>query len=535
MVQAQSKIESNPAAALLLLDSIRSPEEMDRGNYMQYIVADIQARYKTYQDIRKDTLIFEAQKYFDKEDNPYQAALANYYTASVYHENKITEKELEYFMLAEHYARIANDSLLLSKSQHSIGNFYYEKNVYDSAIVNFRKTLNYYPKNRSTESSRLNVIKTIGLSFYSTGKMDSAYYYFEKGLQMSDQFHNHDFHVIFIHMLGITLREQREYVKAGEYLRTAFSETSNPEEAQRIHIGLMKLYNTANRLDSAKHYASLFKEDVWKNAYVYSRRDMYNSLAEFYQKSGDYKNALHYSNLHKEALQEINEANNFDRIAEADRRHKATLHQKEVDRLNMRNYLYLLIGVSVILIILVVTYFNNRTMRLKRQRIDERNKLLEDQSQVQQKLLEHQDESLTYMQGIYRNIVTEWVEIDKQVKSLAKEFGAKEEPELYVKIKKMVESFRQNTNEQLVGQAKEHFQKLPYGESVLSSLKDKELLLFMLYYCGYKRNDVAILLGVRPHKENMNFRKLDLRNKLLKAGMPKDDIGQILFAEDNED
>lgn len=174
-------------------------------------------------------------------------------------------------------------------------------------------------------------------------------------------------------------------------------------------------------------------------------------------------------------------------------------------------------------------------MRLKRQRIDERNKLLEDQSQVQQKLLEHQDESLTYMQGIYRNIVTEWVEIDKQVKSLAKEFGAKEEPELYVKIKKMVESFRQNTNEQLVGQAKEHFQKLPYGESVLSSLKDKELLLFMLYYCGYKRNDVAILLGVRPHKENMNFRKLDLRNKLLKAGMPKDDIGQILFAEDNED
>jgi hypothetical protein len=57
----------------------------------------------------------------------------------------------------------------------------------------------------------------------------------------------------------------------------------------------------------------------------------------------------------------------------------------------------------------------------------------------------------------------------------------------------------------------------------------------MLYYCGYKRNDVAILLGVRPHKENMNFRKLDLRNKLLKAGMPKDDIGQILFAEDNED
>jgi hypothetical protein len=152
---------------------------------------------------------------------------------------------------------------------------------------------------------------------------------------------------------------------------------------------------------------------------------------------------------------------------------------------------------------------------------------------VHAKLLEHQHESLTYMQGIYRSIVDEWVDIDKKVKSLAKEFGVKEEPELYMKIKQMIENFKQNTNQQLVVLAKEHFLKQPYGDSAVSTLKDKDLLLFMLYYCGYKRNDVAILLGVNPHKDNMAFRKLDLRNKLLKVGMEQYDIEKILFSEEN--
>ena len=533
--QAQTKIEDNPSEALLLLDSIRNPSGMDQDSYMRYVLLHVQAKSLMRKDIKSDTLVFDAQRYFDTKNDPYMSALAHYYSAGVYHANNTPDKELEHFMLAGHYARKAGNNLLMGKSRHSIGNLYYEKGVMDSAIVNYKQALDYYAKNGGMETFRLQVMRFTGIAYQAEGKLDSAYYYFDEGLRYSKELDNVPSQVSFTHMLGMLYRKKGDHQKSADYLRTALAETTDQQEAIWICLRFLKLYHNQNQPDSAKYYSDLMKEHLAKITYPRTLEDLYKSLSSYHEENGDYKEALHYNNLLLDVTRQINESNSLQKLSEADKKYKAALHKKELDSLLMRNYLYLLGGISLVLIVLVVAYFNNRTMRLKRQRIDERNKLLEEQSLVQQKLLEHQDESLTYMQGIYRNIVTEWVEIDKQVKSLAKEFGAKEEPELYVKIKKMVESFRQNTNEQLVGQAKEHFQKQPYGENVLLVLKDKELLLFMLYYCGYKRNDVAVLLGVRPHKENMNFRKLDLRNKLLKAGMPKEDVEQILFAEDKED
>ena len=86
LVRAQSIVENNPQEALLLLDSIPHPQEMDKNHYMQYIVARVQARYKTYQDIKNDTLIVEAYKYFDDKNDPEKSALAHYYTSCVYNQ-----------------------------------------------------------------------------------------------------------------------------------------------------------------------------------------------------------------------------------------------------------------------------------------------------------------------------------------------------------------------------------------------------------------------------------------------------------------
>ena len=533
--QARTKMEANPAEALLLLDSIENPSQIDQDSYMRYVLLHVQAKSLLRKGIKNDTLIFEAQKYFETKNDAPRSALANYYAAGVYHENNAPDKELEHFMLAAHYARKAGNSLLQGKSRHSIGNLYYEKGVMDSAIVNYKQALDHYAKSGGMDSYRLQIMKFTGIAYQSEGKLDSAYHYFDKGLEYAKQLKDQPSQISFTHMLGTLYRKKGDYRKSADHLTTALSQTTDQQEEIRIYLSFLKLYNSTGLSDSAKFYSNLIKEHLAKITYPRTLEELYKSLSTYHEESGDYKEALYYDNLLLDLTRQINESNSLQKLAEADKKYKAALHQKELDSLQMRNYLYLLGGISLVLIVLVIAFFNNRTLRLKRQRIDERNALLEEQWQVQQKLLEHQSESLTYMQGIYRNIVTEWVEIDKQVKSLAKELGAKEEPELYVKIKKMVESFRQNTNEQLVGQAKEFFQKQPYGEKVLSTLIDKEFLLFMLYYCGYKRNDVAVLLGVRPHKENMNFRKLDLRNKLIKAGMPKEDIEEILFAEDNEE
>ncbi|MDR1503578.1 MAG: tetratricopeptide repeat protein [Prevotella sp.] len=534
LTKAQSIAENKPSEALLLLDSISNPEQMDRNSYMQYIVTRVQAKFNIHRpDIKNDTLIFDAYKYLDEKKNYQQSALAHYYTAALYNENEFADKELEHFKLAAHYARKVDDSLLVGKSLHWIGILYFNKNMMDSAIVNFKQSLHYYPIYKDAEKYRLHALNLIGFSYEIAGKLDSALVYSEKGMVLAEKSDDKSNVFTFSHLMGVVYRELGDSQKSEFYLHKALSGTTNSNELRRICLSMLMLYNGMNRLDSARHYSDLLINYIPEMTYINTRQESYAAISEYYKKSGDYKTALYYNNLYDVTTQEIKEADNTKKLAEADRKYKAVIEQQELQSTRMRSYLYLIGAVSFTLIILMTICFRGRTSRLKRQRVAERNKLLEEQSQVHAKLLEHQHESLTYMQGIYRSIVDEWVDIDKKVKSLAKEFGVKEEPELYMKIKQMIENFKQNTNQQLVVLAKEHFLKQPYGDSAVSTLKDKDLLLFMLYYCGYKRNDVAILLGVNPHKDNMAFRKLDLRNKLLKIGMEQYDIEKILFSEEN--
>ena len=534
LTKAQRKAVSNPSEALLLLDSIRNPELMGENSYMQYIVARVQAKFEIHRpDIKNDTLILDACKYFDEKKDYAKSALAHYYTGTLYNENEFAEKELEHFKLAAHYARRADDSLLVGKSLHWIGILYFRKNMMDSAIVNFEQALHYYGTDKPSEKYRLHTINLIGFSHDIAGNYDSAFIYLDKGMQLAKQFDNKVFQTTFSHSLGVVYYDLNDYPKSESYLQKAISETANRDEKRRISLNLLMLYNKMNRIDSAKIYSSFLIDYIPEMPDINTRQESYAAISEYYKRAGDYKTALHFNNLFDTTTQEIKEADNTKQLAEADRKYKAVIQQQELQSTRMRSYLYALGTLSLIAIILVTAYFLNRTSRLKRQRTAERNMLLEEQAQVHSKLLEHQHESLSYMQGIYRSIVDEWVDIDKRVKSLAKEFGVKEEPELYIKIRQMIENFKLNTNQQLVVLAREHFLKQPYGDSAVSMLKDKDLLLFMLCYCGYKRNDVAILLGVNPHKDNMAFRKLDLRNKLLKAGMKQNDIEKILFSEEN--
>lgn len=534
LIKAQSIAENNPSEALLLLDSIQNPEQMDRNSYMQYIVARVQAKFNIHRpDIKNDTLILDAYKYFDEKREYAHSALAHYYTGTFYNENGFADRELKHFKLAAYYGRKVEDSLLVGKSLHWIGILYHRKNMMDSAIVNFEQALGYYATNKDAEKYRLHSINLIGFSYELSGHLDSALVFFEKGMRLAKQLDNKASQTTLSHSLGVVYRDLGDLHRSESYLQKALTETIDRDEYRRICLSTLMLYNDMNQLDSARHYSNLLKELIPEMTFAYTVQESYAAISEYYKKSGDYKTALYYNNLYDVTTQEIKEADNTKKLAEADRKYKAVIEQQELQSTRMRSYLYLIGTVSFTLIILMTICFRGRTSRLKRQRVAERNKLLEEQSQVHAKLLEHQHESLTYMQGIYRSIVDEWVDIDKKVKSLAKEFGVKEEPELYMKIKQMIENFKQNTNQQLVVLAKEHFLKQPYGDSAVSTLKDKDLLLFMLYYCGYKRNDVAILLGVNPHKDNMAFRKLDLRNKLLKIGMEQYDIEKILFSEEN--
>jgi len=534
--QAQNIAEDDPAKSLSLLDSIAEPERMGEDYYMQYIVAKVQTKYKLYQDITKDSIIVVACKYFDHKDNLKQAALANFYTAAFFHEKGYMEKDLEHSIQSMHYAEIVEDNLLIAKNKHVIGNIYLDKDLMDSAVVVYKQALFFYHKEEGNELHELEIIRSIGISYEIMNELDSAYFYFNEGFELSRQLNNKQFETTFSHLIGMVYRKQGEYGKSVEYLKRALEKTVSDAERIRIYLTLLYLYNDKNQLDSAGFYSAKLIEQLPEIKYKYTLEGTYAELSRYYEMSGNYKEALYYKNLHLNTNKEIQDSKNLEKLKQIEYEYNSKLKEKELDSLRMYSYITWIVGIAVILFIIVISYFRHRNARQiymqKRLREIEKNKLLKEQLETQNQLVDQQTQNLSYMQSIYKNIINEWVKIEKKVKKLAKEFGATEEPEIYVDIRKVIDNFKQSTNNQLIMQAQKHFKNKPYGEAVLTTLKEKELLLFMLYYCGYKRTEVSLLLSVHPRTENMTFRKLGLRNKLIRAGMPEEEIEEILFAED---
>ena len=180
---AQDSFETNPDRVLSLLDSIENPEKMDKDDYMEYVLSYTRAKSEARKDISGDTLIFGVQRYFEQKGNIGKLALANYYVGQIYYLNGMQPKALEFFMYSADEAQRASNDLLAVKSLNNIGYIYFERDMLDSAIVNYQKALsinnNIEKSNKGTPLTSQMLITTLtnlGRAYEGDNKLDSAYF-----------------------------------------------------------------------------------------------------------------------------------------------------------------------------------------------------------------------------------------------------------------------------------------------------------------------------------------------------------------------
>jgi len=113
--KAQAVMETSPDTAAMYLDSILMPEKsLKKDRYMEYLVTNVQAKYKNYDDIKEDTNIFITKAYFDKKTrgSKYQM-YAHLYSACVYDERGEYENAMKDYKTAFTLAENMHDSLYM--------------------------------------------------------------------------------------------------------------------------------------------------------------------------------------------------------------------------------------------------------------------------------------------------------------------------------------------------------------------------------------------------------------------------------------
>ncbi|QIK59616.1 tetratricopeptide repeat protein [Dysgonomonas sp. HDW5A] len=347
-----------PEITLNLLASIQNPEKMDKVSYMQYIVTYVGAKKETKADITSDTLIFEAQNYFNDTKDYKNSALANYYAGWVFYVNNKLPQSLGSFMYGAEAADKSKDHLLAAKSFNNIGYIYFGRMLLDSAIVNYKKALEHYDKIENVDKNRIQVLTNIGLAFEGNNKLDSAYVYFQKGLDLAKQTGNKLEESQLYQNLGLVSFGKGEDEKAIEYFKSALAmDITSNEQTRQINLQLLKIYNKRQDLQSAKEYAVLVTANLSEVTYNYTIKKMYAALADYYRQLGDYKKALEYSDLERVTNEEIEKEKNVPALLEVDKSFHLAKKDREVQELKSDVVFFLVVGGVIICIILVFIFF----------------------------------------------------------------------------------------------------------------------------------------------------------------------------------
>ncbi|MBF0577403.1 tetratricopeptide repeat protein [Dysgonomonas sp. GY617] len=360
LIQAQKIADSKPSDALVLLDSIPNPENLDKDNYMQYIVTRTQARFKNGQDISNDTLIFEAQNYFDSRNDPHNSALAHFYAGNVYYKRDLPDKALDSYLNAEVYARSSGDNILTGKSLYNIGYQYYNQDVIDSAIVHYNQALACFDQEPDTDLLKMQLLYSLGSAYFTKEDIDSAFITYNKGLELATKLDNPKYLTIFVNHLGVALGEKGMYKEASEKLHTSLGKVTSTVDSLRIYLNLSILHNRTGGLDSAQFYGNLITIRLNEISNKYVLRSVYGALKETYKMQRNYAEALRYTDLHSKTNQEIHNEEQSLELLVADK--NFGLNQKEKQHaiyIGQVRY-WLIVGGGLLLSLLILFVFSFR-------------------------------------------------------------------------------------------------------------------------------------------------------------------------------
>jgi tetratricopeptide (TPR) repeat protein len=296
-----------------------------------------------------------------------------------------------------------NKDWLQVSVNNSISSFYSSIEDYDKAIDYQYKYLAYSQK-KGNNYDMLSTYAGIGSLYMAAKKNDAARKTYEELIRLADSLHQEDF--VIAGQAGIVnvLLEEKSGTQSLQYLR-AHPEIRNVFEKYnlmyQLDFGMGQVFTTIGQYDSAAYYfdkslplmeqnsnaavlpnvylqygKQLFESGNYTKATTYlqkarvindstgslhSNLEIYEMLDSCYLQTGDFKNALLYSNLHKKLKAEIDEKSKAKDILaleiDAENKRKERVQKEEEEATKRRHslqYMGIVIGIITLFIVLMM-------------------------------------------------------------------------------------------------------------------------------------------------------------------------------------
>lgn len=276
----------------------------------------------------------------------------------------------DYFTALRLYEQ-ENDNRGIMHQYMNIGLIYQYQKKYDVAISFYRKalTIGNHLKN---EADMISVYNNLAIVYQEQKKYEKAISYFFRVLafdiRMGDSVNIGGSY----NNIGVVYHGMKSYDKALHYFKISL----NFKEPKQDHEGIANTYNNLAEVysDMRSPQAVLWLGKALAIAREYKFNvvllENYRIAKTYYERTGNYKEALHYANLHQELkdLMKVDQANV--EIEQIQRQYAVAKAEKEIamktaelDRSKYRAWIYLLLTL-VVIVTAIYLYFTMQKTRL---------------------------------------------------------------------------------------------------------------------------------------------------------------------------
>ena len=358
--KAEHNIDANPEAALHSLDSISAPSvSLRKSDYMKYAMLHVEAAFMSGKEIKNDTAIFEAYRYYEKNDDLPQQAKATLLSACVLEEQGQTDAAVDAYNKAFSLASQTADSALMARSKHYLGNLNYNSDYYDIALSNYHEANLFYGQNLQ---KKVMLYNSIGSTFLLKKENDSALYYLEEGLEMARKAQNADLAGKIMHTMSVAYKEKGDYGQSLLLLRQSVLVGVADNDSIRHHLNFANLYLNMNEMDSAGYYAEKLEKEIRDVGNDPLSVSINSFLASYEAQIGDTEMALYYQKHLFELSSSIYEENLKQSVYEAQQKYDFEAQQNQYNKQlanRRRTILLLVIGLLVLAVAVAVAMFRN--------------------------------------------------------------------------------------------------------------------------------------------------------------------------------
>lgn len=293
---------------------------------------------------------------------------------------------------------------------------YAQLNDPQKAIEYYEKTEAFY-ENKKSKEGLIKALNNIGNAYFSLSEYDSAKYYLERSQALFKNYENPVLKAFVLSNLGKLYFSTEKYDQSELFLNEAAAilkrnHINNQDANYSANYNLANFYIQRNQPQKALFFARKTGEFVEKDNVDFDNIGYLKVLYNAYLINEDFKNSAltfkKYDSI-RELMNIEEKAVNVEKIKA---RHEYEMKQKlDTLRQEKKNLLYIIIIVIIVLILITSLFFTinyrnkTETLNLEKKLIEAREKELEFDNHMKEKLLVHQSMEQEKVDGIFKSIL----------------------------------------------------------------------------------------------------------------------------------